>query len=78
MTDSAFESNGWTPGRINSLLGKTFVITGENAGAGFEATRIFLTKGATVVMLNRSPEKTTAAIETLKQEFGVDAQVSFV
>ena len=39
---------------------------------------MFLSKGARVVMLNRSPEKSASAIETLKQEFGTDAEVSFV
>jgi len=39
---------------------------------------VFLSKGARVVMLNRSPEKSTAAIEALKAEFGADADVSFI
>ena len=69
---------GWTPEQLGSLAGKTFVITGANAGAGFEATRVFLGKGAKVVMMNRNAEKSTAAITTLKQEFGVEADVTFV
>ncbi|SPH18279.1 Ribitol 2-dehydrogenase [Defluviimonas aquaemixtae] len=78
MKDSQFGPKGWTPERLGSLAGKTYVITGANAGAGFEASRILLSKGAKVVMLNRSPEKSTAAVETLKKEFGPDADVSFV
>ncbi|MGD1941061.1 MAG: SDR family oxidoreductase [Leptolyngbyaceae cyanobacterium] len=78
MVDRTFEPNGWTPDQIGSLAGKTFVITGGNAGAGFEASRILLAKSAKVVMLNRNPEKSTAAVETLKQEFGADADVNFV
>lgn len=78
MTDHTFGKNGWTPERIGSLEGKTYVITGANAGAGFEASRILLTKGAKVVMLNRSPEKSTAAITKLQEEFGPNADVSFV
>jgi len=73
-----FGSKGWTPERLGSLAGKTYVITGANAGAGFEATRVFLSKGAKVVMLNRNAKKSTAAIATLKQEFGRDADVTFV
>jgi NAD(P)-dependent dehydrogenase (short-subunit alcohol dehydrogenase family) len=73
-----FGPNGWTPDPIGSLAGKTFVITGGNSGAGFEASCILLGKGAKVVMLNRNPEKSTAAIEKLKQEFGAEAEVSFV
>ena len=73
-----FGPEGWTPERIESLAGKTYVITGANSGAGFQASRILLSKGAKVVMLNRNPEKSVAAIDELKQEFGADADVSFV
>ncbi len=78
MADTTFGPNGWTPDRLSSLSGKTYLITGANAGAGFEASRILLSKGAKVVMLNRSPEKSTAAIKELKEEFGAEADVSFV
>ncbi len=78
MTSNPFGPNGWTPERLGSLAGKTYVITGANAGAGFEATRILLSKGAKVVMLNRSAEKSQAAIQQLTQEFGAAADVSFV
>ena len=78
MADTQFGPSGWTPERLGSLSGKTYVITGANAGTGFQASRIFLSKGAKVVMLNRSAEKSTAAIEDLKAEFGASADVSFV
>jgi len=47
MTDrnKTFGAKGWTPERLGSLAGKTYVISGANAGAGFEATRVFLSKG---------------------------------
>ena len=73
-----FGPQGWTPERLGSLVGKTYVVTGANAGAGFEATRVFLSKGAAVVMMNRSAEKSAAAITAMKQEFGSDADVTFV
>ncbi|MCP4612736.1 MAG: SDR family oxidoreductase [Planctomycetes bacterium] len=78
MTTKKDEPKGWTPERLGSLAGKAYVITGANAGAGFEATRIFLSEGAKVVMMNRNADKSTAAIATLKQEFGSDADVTFV
>ena len=78
MADTTFGPKGWTPKRLGSLAGKTYVITGGNAGAGFQASRIFLSKGAKVVMLNRSAEKSTAAVKELKEEFGAEADVSFV
>lgn len=78
MADTQFGPKGWTPERLGSLAGKTYVITGANAGAGFQAARILLAKGASVVMLNRSKEKSVDAIGTLKKEFGAGADVSFV
>lgn len=78
MTDTRFGPKGWTPDRLDSLAGNTYVITGANAGAGFQAARILLTKGAKVVMLNRSAEKSTAAIKALKDACGAQADVSFI
>ena len=34
MTTQQFGQKGWTPERIGSLVGKTYVITGANSGAG--------------------------------------------
>ncbi len=77
-TKNQFGPKGWTPERLGSLAGKTYIITGANSGTGFEAARVFLSKGASVVMLNRNSDKSTAAIATLKQQFGADADVTFV
>ena len=73
-----FGPKGWTPERIGSLTGKTYVITGANSGTGYEASKILLTKGAKVVMLNRNPQKSTDAIAALKKELGNNADVSFI
>jgi short-subunit dehydrogenase len=54
--NNPFGPKGWTPERIGSLDGKTYLITGATSGTGFEATRILLSKGAKVVMLNRNPQ----------------------
>lgn len=77
-TRNKFGPDGWTPDRVGDLTGKTIVITGANAGAGFEATKIFLKKGAAVVMLNRNAQKSEAAIESLKQELGGQTDVRFI
>ena len=76
-TTNPFGPEGWTPDRIDSLDG-TYLITGANSGTGFEAARTFLSKGARVVMLNRSAERSNAAIARLHDEFGADAPVSFI
>ncbi|MFW2381440.1 MAG: SDR family oxidoreductase [Acidimicrobiales bacterium] len=78
MADTTFGPDGWTPERMGPQNGKTFLITGGNAGTGFEATRLLLGKGAKVVMLNRSAERSKAAVAKLKEEFGANAEVSFV
>ncbi len=78
MADETFGPQGWTPERLGTQRGKTFLITGGNAGAGFEAARILLAKDAKVVMLNRSIERSEAAVAQLRQEFGTEAEVSFV
>ena len=78
MADKTFGAKGWTPAQLGTLTGKTYLITGANAGAGFQAARILLSKGARVVMLNRSAEKSTAAVEDLRREFGADADVGFI
>jgi len=73
-----FGKNGWTPKRLSYLNGKTYLITGANAGAGFEATKILLEKGAQVVMLNRNQSKSELAINNLKSQFGKKTKVSFI
>lgn len=78
MADLTFGKNGWTPERISSLKGKTYLITGANSGTGFEASKILLSKGARVVMLNRNPKKTKEAIALIKSELGDKANVDFV
>lgn len=78
MTTTSFGAGGWTPDRVDSLDGKTYLITGATSGTGFQAARTLLLKGACVVMLNRNPEKSAAVLATLKDELGDDAKVSAV
>ena len=46
-----------------SLQGQTYLITGANTGAGFEASKLLLSKGAGVVMPNRNETKSAKAID---------------
>ncbi len=78
MPDTTFGPKGWMPERLGDLSGKTYLITGANAGAGFQAARTLLKKNAKVVMLNRSAEKSQAAVADLKSEFGSEAEVIFI
>ncbi|MBM1108207.1 SDR family oxidoreductase [Aurantibacter crassamenti] len=76
MNTNQFGKKGWTPDRIENLNGKIYVITGTTSGTGFEATRILLSKGAKVVVLNRNPKKAEDTITSLKQELGNDIDVT--
>lgn len=78
MDKNIFGEQGWTPSRINSLEGKTYVITGTTSGTGFEAAKILLSKGAKVVMLNRNPTKSASTLSTLKNELGNDINASVI
>ncbi|WP_406608779.1 SDR family oxidoreductase [Agarivorans sp. JK6] len=78
MTTKQLTTKTWTPEQIGSLTGKTYVITGANSGAGFEASRILLAKGAKVVMLNRNPVKSVAAVEELKAQLGSNIDLSYI
>lgn len=73
-----FGKKGWTPERLGSLRGRSFVITGTTSGTGFEATRTLLSKGAKVVMLNRSSEKSLNTITVLQKELGNDIDISYI
>lgn len=75
MSKNTSQEKGWTPENIESLKGKTYVITGTTSGTGYEAARILLLKGAKVVMLNRNPEKSAKTIQHLKQKLNNNAEV---
>jgi NAD(P)-dependent dehydrogenase (short-subunit alcohol dehydrogenase family) len=76
METNQFGKKGWTPDRIGNLNGKVFVVTGTTSGTGFEATKILLSKGAKVVMLNRNSKKAEGTISILKQDLGNDIDVN--
>ena len=77
MKDKQFGKKGWTPDRISSLKGKTFLITGATSGTGFEATKILLSKGAKVVMLNRNPKRSDDVVLRLQNELGKNIDLSY-
>lgn len=76
MNTNQFGKQGWTPDRIKDIKGKTFVLTGTTSGTGFEAAKILLSKGAKVVMLNRSAKKSEDTISAFKQALGNEIDVS--
>ncbi len=59
---------------MSNLTGKVAVITGGNSGIGFESARELKSKGATVIITGRNPEKVSAA----SNELGVKGLVADV
>lgn len=49
------------------LSGKTMLVTGANSGLGTETARALAAAGARVVITTRSPEKSEAALTTLRE-----------
>ncbi|KAF4912434.1 putative oxidoreductase [Colletotrichum viniferum] len=45
--------------------GRVFIVTGGNAGVGFELVKMLYTTGATIYMASRSKERAEKAIETI-------------
>ncbi|OQC11503.1 MAG: 1-deoxy-11-beta-hydroxypentalenate dehydrogenase [Tenericutes bacterium ADurb.Bin087] len=55
--------------KIPSLENKTYVITGANSGLGFALSCHLVSKGARVIMANRSAKRSAEAIEKLLAKF---------
>ncbi len=72
-----FGKDGWTPEKLSSLKGKTYLITGGNAGIGFEASKLLSSKGAKVIILSRNTEKVNTAIKKIKVE-NKNADINFI
>jgi len=58
----------WTISDIPNLTGRVIIITGANAGLGFEASKQLARKGATIIMACRNIEKAKSAVKQLKRE----------
>ncbi len=56
----------FTEKEVPSLAGKVFIVTGGNAGVGFELAKILYSRGGTVYIAGRSPLKITAAIKHIE------------
>lgn len=55
---------------IPDLSGKVIIVTGGNAGIGYETAKALLTRNARVYIASRSPEKAKKAIDHLRLECG--------
>ena len=59
-------SEKWTSAQVPDLAGKVIIVTGANSGIGYEAARVFVSKGAETVLACRSEQKARAALEQIK------------
>ncbi|MFC7074875.1 oxidoreductase [Haloarcula halophila] len=57
----------WSVAEMPALDGQTVVVTGANSGLGFEGTKAFTRKGATVVMACRSVERGQQAASEIER-----------
>ena len=55
----------WTSADIPDQTGRTFVVTGANAGIGLATTAALTGRGGRVIMACRNPDKAEAARATL-------------
>ena len=55
----------WSINEAKDLTSKVIIVTGANSGLGYEATKIFASKNATVIMACRSLEKANEAKEAI-------------
>jgi NAD(P)-dependent dehydrogenase (short-subunit alcohol dehydrogenase family) len=60
----------WTKENMPGQTGKTVIVTGANAGIGFETALAFFEHGAHVVLACRDAKKTEEAIGRLKKHDG--------
>ena len=61
--------NNWTTENIDSLEGKTIIITGGSSGIGLEAARVLSSKGANVIIAVRNLEKGESAAREIKEVY---------
>ena len=68
MASTLFDSgfSNWTPDRLSDLTGKTYLITGGNAGIGFQAARMLAEKGGRIIIAVRNLQKGETALAALK------------
>ncbi|WP_329108665.1 SDR family NAD(P)-dependent oxidoreductase [Micromonospora sp. NBC_01699] len=58
----------WNPEALPDLGGRTYAVTGGNAGIGYFVAEQLAAAGGRVVILGRSPQRLGAAVEAIRRE----------
>ena len=61
-------SRGFTADDVSAQTGRTFLVTGANAGLGFEVSRVLAARGAHVILACRDAGKAAAAIDRIRAD----------
>lgn len=68
--------SGFTADDVETQTGRRFIVTGSNAGIGFEVARILAARGAHVVLACRDADRAEAAMQRIGDELPT-ADLSF-
>lgn len=69
-------SKGFTADDVSAQTGRTFLVTGANAGLGFEVTKVLAARGAHVILACRDAGKAEAAMGRIRADVSA-ASLSF-
>lgn len=69
-------SKGFTADDVSAQTGRTFLVTGANAGIGFETSKILAARGAHVVLACRDVARAEAAMDRIRADTP-NAELSF-
>lgn len=69
-------SKGFTADDVSAQTGRTFLVTGANAGIGFETAKVLAARGAHVILACRDADRAHAAMDRIRGDVPA-AELSF-